>query len=46
MKWIFNKNFIIQNPTLFYGYVISIVLMIIIAIIFVVKEIKKQNDFK
>lgn len=46
MKWIFNKAFISQNLVLFYSYLGIIIFMIIIAILLVAKEIKKQNDSK
>ena len=46
MKWIFNKVFINHNLVLFYSYLGIIIFMIIIAILLVAKEIKKQNDSK
>lgn len=46
MKWIFNSVFINQNLILFYSYIISIIFMIMIAMIFVMKEIKNQDASK
>ena len=45
MKNIFNKIYIDGNELLFYTYVILILIMIILTVIFVVKEIKR-NDIR
>lgn len=44
MKLIFNNNYINDNPIIFWIYVISMIIIIILSIIFVRKEIK--NEFK
>ncbi len=41
MKYIFNLNYIKGNELLFWIYVISMILIIILSIIFVKKELKK-----
>lgn len=42
MSVIFNKIFIMENPILFYVFVILMVLMIIVAFILVCKELKEN----
>lgn len=44
MKYIFNIDFIKGNELLFWIYLISMLLIIVLAIIFVKKEIK--NEYK
>lgn len=44
MKYIFNLNYIKGNELLFWIYVISMILIIILSIIFVKKELK--NEYK
>ena len=41
MKYIFNLNYIRGNELLFWIYVASMILIIILSIIFVKKELKK-----
>ena len=42
MNFIFNKMFIMENPILFYIVSFLLLIMIILAIVFAVKEIKKD----
>lgn len=42
MKLIFNKIFISENIVLFFGISILLLIMIILAIVFAAKEIKKD----
>lgn len=46
MELTFNKIFVMNNLELFYGFLISMLLGIIIAIILVSKELKKKDDNK
>lgn len=46
MKWIFNTIFFNQDKVLFYGYTFFIIISIMITTILVIKESKKQNDYK
>ena len=41
MKYIFNLNYIRDNELLFWIYVVSMILIIILSVIFVKKELKK-----
>ena len=43
MKLIFNNNYINDNPIIFWIYVISMIIIIILSIIFVRKEIKNES---
>lgn len=43
IKWIYNNFFIKDNELLFYIYLISILLIIILTIYLVVKELKNVN---
>lgn len=43
MSYIFNINYIKGNELIFWSYLISMILIIILAIIFVKKEIKNEN---
>lgn len=44
MEWIYNKMFIMENQTLFYIYLILIILMILVTAWLVHKEVNKEND--
>lgn len=46
MELTFNKIFVMNNLGLFYGFLISMLLGIIIAILLVLKELKKKDDNK
>ena len=46
MEWTFNKIFVMSNLSLFYGFLISMAIGILIAIILVSKELKKKDDNK
>ena len=46
MKWIYNKVFILENPILFYSFIILMIVMIAISFFFVYKELNKKDDNK
>lgn len=46
MELTFNKIFVMNNLGIFYGFLFSMLLGIIIAIILVLKELKKKDDNK
>ena len=46
MELIFNKIFIMKDIGVFYTFIISMVVMILIAIIFVLKELNKKDGNK
>lgn len=44
MKNIFNNFFIKDHEILFYAYIIAMIIIIILTIIFVIKELKKNEN--
>jgi len=47
MKWIFHNIYIKQNQTLFISFLVLMLVILILTIVFVNKELKKQeNDNK
>ena len=43
MKYIFNQNYIMGHKVLFYIYLAIMILIILLTIIFIVKEISKKE---